>query len=200
MPNLEKSMSYILEFQYAKSCWGYTIIPTSSPRNSLRQSITVEDFAEANSVFIVITSAKILLMWLLCSKIYIQFTIFNTYFLTKLLFTNKRYHLHVLEKCMYVLQEVRSMIYFQQFIHPLSLHWYGNGTSFAFRSYIIIVTLSKSYLYKFFFLSFFSVYWASFFHICLYFWTQIKHPKLFLKQFLIWEKSTLHCTYITIFV
>ena len=122
------------------SYWLYIPSRSASPRHSLRQSTTVEDFAMANSVFIVITSAKILLMWLLCSKIYIQFTIFNTYFLTKLLFTNKRYHLHVLEKCLYVLQEVRSMIYFRQFIHPLSLHWHGNGTSFASRSYIIIST------------------------------------------------------------
>ena len=44
------------------------------------------------SILMVMTSAKILLMWLFCSKIYIQFTFFNTYFSTKLLFTNKRYH------------------------------------------------------------------------------------------------------------
>ena len=73
------------------------------------------------TVFIVITSAKILPRWLFPSKIYIQFTIFNTYFSTKLSFTNKRYHLHVLEKCLYVLQEVRSIICFRQFIHPPSL-------------------------------------------------------------------------------
>ena len=92
-----------------------------SPRNLPRQSAIAERFAEANSVFILITSAKILRRWLFHSKIYIQLTIFNTYFSTKLLFTNKRYHLHVLEKCLYVLQEVRSIIYFRQFIHPLSL-------------------------------------------------------------------------------
>ena len=73
------------------------------------------------SVFIVITLAKILLRWLFPSKIYIQFTIFNTYFSTKLLFTKEGYHLHVLEKCVYVLQEVRSIICFRQFIHPPSL-------------------------------------------------------------------------------
>ena len=28
----------------------------------------------------------------------------------------------MLEKCLYVLQELRSIMYFQQFIHPLSLH------------------------------------------------------------------------------
>ena len=61
-----------------------------------------------------------------------------TYFTTKLLFTNKRYLLHVLEKCLYVLQEVRSIIYVRQFIHPLSLHSCGSGTSFTFTSYIII--------------------------------------------------------------
>ena len=56
--------------------------------------------AEANSVLIVITSAKILPRWSFPSKIYVQFTIFNTYFSTKSLFTKKRYHLHVLEKCL----------------------------------------------------------------------------------------------------
>ena len=44
----------------------------------------------------------------------------------------------MLEKCLYVLQEVRSIIYFRQFIHPLSIHSRGNGTSFAFASYIIV--------------------------------------------------------------
>ena len=31
------------------------------------------------------------------------------------------YHLHVLEKCLNLLQEVRSIIYFRQFFHPSSL-------------------------------------------------------------------------------
>ena len=131
-----------------------------------------------------ITSAKILPWWLFLSKICIQFTIFDTYFSTKLSFPN-RYHLHVLGKSdLYVLQEVRSIIYVRQFIHPLSLRSRSNGTSFAFTSYIIVsakfcnvtflnnfhfvsvfyhlfisrrqrkirlVTLRKSYLYKFFF-------------------------------------------------
>ena len=72
------------------------------------------------------------------SKIYIQFTIFNTYFSTKFLFTDKRYHLHVLQRCLYVLQKVRSITYFRQFIHPLSVRSRGNRTSFAFTSYIIL--------------------------------------------------------------
>ena len=144
-----------------------------------------------------------MLRWSLPSKIYIQFTVFNTYFLAKLSFTNKRYHLQVLEKCLYMPQEVRSIIYFRQFIHPLSLHSGGNGTSFAFTLYnhrigkslwrhifkqllfcfifffhlfiyrsqikIRLMTLSKSYLYTFFFKSSFLVYWASFIDICLYF-------------------------------
>ena len=59
--------------------------------------------------------------FLIPNKIYIQFKIFNTYFSTKLSFPNKRYHLHVLYKCLYVLQKVRSIIYFRQFIHPPSL-------------------------------------------------------------------------------
>ena len=91
-----------------------------SPRNSPRQWAIAEGFAEANSIFIVITSAKILPRWLFPSKLFIQFAIFNTYFSTKLSFTNKRY-LHVPEKCLYVLQEVRSIICFRQFINPPSL-------------------------------------------------------------------------------
>ena len=92
-----------------------------SPQNSPQKSAIAEGFVKANCVFIVITPTKILPRWIFPSKIYIQLTIFNTYFLTKLLFTNKRYHLHVLEKCLYVIQEVRSIIYFWQFIHPPSL-------------------------------------------------------------------------------
>ena len=105
-----------------------------------RQSAIVEIFAEANSVLKVITSAKILSRWLSRSKIYIQFSIFNTYFSTKLSFINKRYNLYVIETCLYVLQEVRSIIYFQQFIHPLTLCSGGNETSFVFRSYIVLST------------------------------------------------------------
>ena len=89
-----------------------------SSRNSPQQSAIAKGFVKAISVFIVITSAKIMLRWLFPSKIYIQFKMFNIYFSTKLLFTSKRYHLHVLEKCLYVLWEVRSIIYFRQFIHP----------------------------------------------------------------------------------
>ena len=124
-----------------------------SPRNSPRQS----GFARANSVFIVITSAKILPRWLFPSKTFIQFTIFNTYFSTKLSFTNKRYHLHVLEKCLYVLQEVRSIMYFWQFIHSLSLLSRGNGTSFAFMWYTIVLAkfCDITCLSNFYFVSFF---------------------------------------------
>ena len=87
-----------------------------SPQNWPQQSTIAKGFAEVNSVYIVITLAKILLRWLFSSKIYIQFTIFNTYFSTKLLFANKRYHLHQLEKHLYVLQEVRSIILFILFL------------------------------------------------------------------------------------
>ena len=183
-----------------------------SPWNSPWKLAIAEGFAEANSVFIVITLAKTLLRWLFPSKIYIQFTVFNTYFLIKLLCTNKKYHLHVLEKYLYVLQEVRYIIYFRQFIHPLSLHSHGQWNklseilwhhifkqlyfvSFIYHLFIcwcqrkiILVTLSKSYLYKFFFQSFSLVYWASFFHIC----PQIKHPKLFLKHN-VWREKRTHC-------
>ena len=116
----------------------YRCLFNCSPQNSMWLSAVAKGFAEVGSVFIVITSTKMLPRWLFPSKIYIQFTIFNTYFSTKLSFTNKRYHLHVLEKCLYVLQEVRSIIYFWQFIHPLSLCSCGNGTSFAFMSYILV--------------------------------------------------------------
>ena len=87
-----------------------------SPWNSPRQSAIAEDFAEENSVFVVIILTKILPRWLFPIEIYIQFKIFHSYFLTKLSFKNKRYHLHVLEKCLSVLQEVRSIIYFWKFI------------------------------------------------------------------------------------
>ena len=144
MPNLENQCVLHFDFPYAKCCCGYTIIliytlSFCQPSKFTSAVCSCQGFCRG-SVFIVITLVKILPVWLFCSKIHIQFTIFNTYFLTKLLFTNKRYHLHVLEKCLYELQEVRSMIYFRQFIHPLSLHWHGNGTSFASRSYIIIST------------------------------------------------------------
>ena len=110
-----------------------------SPQNLPRQLAIAKGFAKANSVFIVITSAKILQRWLFSSKIYIQFIIFNTYFSTQLSFTNKRCHLHLLEKFLYMLQEIRSIIYFWQFIHPFSLRSCGNGTSFAFTLYIIVL-------------------------------------------------------------
>ena len=127
--------------------------------------------------------------WLIPSNIYIQFTIFNTYFSTKLSFTNQRYHLHVLEKCLYVLK--RSQIYyifsavdsspFSSFTWQrnklyilvvyhrigefLSLKFFLNKFYFVLFFYhfficrhhkkIRLVILSKSYLYKFFFWSFF---------------------------------------------
>ena len=79
----------------------YRCLFNCSPQNSMWLSAVAKGFAEVDSVFIVITSTKMLPRWLFPSKIYIQFTIFNTYFSTKLLFTNKRYHLQVLEKCLY---------------------------------------------------------------------------------------------------
>ena len=136
----------------------------------------------------------------------------------KVLFKNKKYHFHVLEKCLYVPQEVRSIIYFWQFIHPLSLCSRGIATHFAFTSYIIIstkfcivtflnifcfvsffyhllicqrhrkiilVTLSKTYLNKCFFLSFFLVYLASLSYLSL-----LLNSHKQIKQR---EKSTLHC-------
>ena len=116
----------------------YRCLFNCSPQNSMWLSAVAKGFAEVDSVFIVITSTKMLPRWLFPSKIYIQFTIFNIYVVTKLLFTKERYHLHVLEKHLYLLQEVRSIIYFSQFIHPLSLCSCGNGTSFAFTSYILV--------------------------------------------------------------
>ena len=112
-----------------------------SPRNSPRQSAIAEGFAEANSVCIAITSVKILPRWLFHSKIYIQFTIFNTYFSTKLLFTNSTYHLHV---------HMRSVYYINFYIN------------FSFESFSFLLSIFLSYF--------------------LYFWTQIKHWKLFLKH------------------
>ena len=125
----------------------------NSPRNSPRQSAIAERIAEVNSVFTIITLPR----WLFPSKMYIRITIFNTYFSTKLSFTNKRYPLHVLEKCLYVLQEVRSIIYVWQFIHPLSLRSRGNGINFAFTPYIIVPAkfCNVTFLNNFYFFSFF---------------------------------------------
>ena len=56
-----------------------------SPQDSPQQLTIGEGFAEAkNSVFVVITSVKILQRWLFPSNIYIQFTIFNAYFPNKI--------------------------------------------------------------------------------------------------------------------
>ena len=85
-----------------------------SARNSTQQSAIAECFAEANWLYSNYLGKKI------PSKIYIQFTIVNTYFSTKLSLTNKRYHLHVPEMCLYVLQEVRSVIMLSSFS---SLTW-----------------------------------------------------------------------------
>ena len=129
----------------------------NSPRNSPRKSAIADRIAEVNSICTVITSAKILPRWLFPSKMYIRITIFNSYFSTKLSFTNKGYHLHVLEKCLYVLQEVRSIIYLWQFTHPLSLRSRDNGISFAFTSYIIVpakfcnVTFLNNFFFSFFY-------------------------------------------------
>ena len=125
--NIYVNKAILLIFDWSKdtsnSIWFYYLLNKYliSPSSSYRQSAIAEGFAEANSVLIVIISAKILPRWLFPRKMYIQFTIFNTYFSTKLSLTNKRYHLHVLEKCLYVLPEVKSIIYFRQFIHPPSL-------------------------------------------------------------------------------
>ena len=69
---------------------------------------------------------------ILLQNIYSVYNFYN-YFSTKVAFTNKRYHLHMLEKYLYVLQEVRYIMYFGQFIPSLSLCSRGNGTSFAFN-------------------------------------------------------------------
>ena len=127
-----------------------------SPWKSPQQLAITEGFTKVNSVFKVITLAKILPKWLFPSKIYFQFTIFNTYFTTKLYFINNRYHLHVLEKHLYLLQKVRSITYFWQIIHPLSLPSFGNGTSFAFTSFILVSVkfCNVTFLNNFYFVSF----------------------------------------------
>ena len=110
------------------------------------------------TVFIVIT----LVVYIILAKhiFSLQFLIFIS--LQNYCLQNKRYHLHVLEKCLYVLQEVRSIIYFWQFIHPLSLHSRGNATSFAFMLYIIVWVkfCEVTFLNNFYFYSFF-------YHLCI---------------------------------
>ena len=127
--HFSKLQLYVIITEILRKLMSYTVI---SLRNSPWQLAIAEGFADANSAFIVINSEIFLLRWLIPSNIYIPFKIFNTYFLKKLLFTNKRYHLHVLEKCLYVLQEVRSVIYFKQFIHPLSLMFLNSSFHFIF--------------------------------------------------------------------
>ena len=82
-----------------------------SPQDSPWQSTIAEGFAEANRFFVVITSVKILQGWLFPSNIYIQFTIFNAYFSTKLWFTNKRYHLRMLERCVCTWYKKSDLLY-----------------------------------------------------------------------------------------
>ena len=92
-----------------------------------------------------------MLRWLIPSKIYIRFKIFKTYLSTKLSFTNKRYQLHVLQKCLYMLQEVRSIIYFWQFIHPLFLMFLNSFFHFIFlrsrtRCYRVLTSCSNVFI------------------------------------------------------
>ena len=114
---------------YCKVVWTFVFCYINSHGNSRWQSAIAEGFAEASSVFIVITLAKILPRWLFPSQIIFGLQ-FLTHILTKLLFTNKRCHSHVLEKCLYVPQEVRSILYFRQFYHSLSLHSQWNKRCF----------------------------------------------------------------------
>ena len=131
-------------------------INNCSPRNSPRQSAIPESFAEANCFYSNHLGKNIAEVIISQQNIHIQFTIFNTYFSTKFSFTNKRYRWHVLQKCLYVLQEVRSIIYVQQFIHPFSSSR-GNGASFAFTSYSIVSAkfCNVKFLNNFYFVSFF---------------------------------------------
>ena len=66
----------------------------------------------------------------------------------------------MLEKCLYVLQQARSIIYFWQLIHPLVLRSPGNGTSFAFTSYIIVSTkfCNVTFLKNFYLFHYFTIY------------------------------------------
>ena len=161
---------------YKVSTSSHLYICSHSPWNSPQQLAVLEGFAEANIVFMVITLAKILSRWLFRKKIYIQFIICNTYFLTKLSFTNKRDHLHMLEKCLFVLQEVRSIIYFWQFIHPVSLGSLGSGTFFALRYYIIV----SAEFCNVTFLS--NLYFVSFFYHLFICWRQRKNKTCDIKQ------------------
>ena len=79
------------------------------------------------------------------SKIYVQFKIFSTYFSTKFLFTDKKYYLHVLEKCLHVLQKVGSITY--------AWHW----NKLCFHVYIILSAkfYDVTFLNNFYFVSFF---------------------------------------------
>ena len=95
--------------------WTLAILCILSPQNSLRQLAIAKGFAKANSVIRVITLEKILPRWLFHRKIYIQFTI---------IIYKQAISLARASGVSYVLQEVRSIVYFWQFIHPLfSFRW-----------------------------------------------------------------------------
>ena len=142
-------------FSFFKKNNKKTKIYTNSPQNSSRQLAIVKGFAEANSVFIVINLAKILLRWLFPNKIYIQFTILKTYFLTKLKFKNKRYHLQVLEKCIYVLQVINYIflaVYSSSFS---SFMWQWNKFCFHILYHRMTKFCNIKFLNNFYFVSFF---------------------------------------------
>ena len=77
-----------------------------------------------------------------------------------ILISRKSYRLQTRDitwKCLYVLQEVRSIIYFRQFIHPLSFRSGGNRKTFAFTSYNIVSVefCNVTFLNNFYFVSLF---------------------------------------------
>ena len=141
---------------------------------------------------------KILSRWLFPSKICIQSTIFNT-FLGKIICHTLSLHSRgngtSFAFMLYIVSANFCGVTFLNF--PFFSLFYHLFICWRQRK-IKLVTLSKSYLYKYLYKINFLfklkrlVYWTSFLHTCLYFWTQIKHPKLFLKHN-VWREKRAHC-------
>ena len=170
-----------------------------SPRNSPWQLVIAECFAKVSSVFY---SNHL-------GKIYIQFIIFSTYFSTKLWFKNKKYHLHVLEKCLRATRSQINDIFGNLFILFLFVHVAMEQALLSRHILESAKFCNVTFVNNFYFVSFFyhlfikqniyinlsfkvSFSLLSIFLSCLYFWTQTKHQKVFLKHNF-WREKRAYC-------
>ena len=87
-------------------------------------------------------------------KIYIQFIIFSTYFSTKLWFKNKKYHLHVLEKCLRATRSQINYIFGSLFILFLFVHAAMEQALLSFHIFESVKFCNVTFLNNFLFHSF----------------------------------------------